>query len=60
MGSVLACLAAAALCLGGVPLQAVILMALPVAAVQTAILHSRYEAHAGRVAAPVAVPTVNQ
>ena len=59
IGSVLACLAAAAICLGGVPLQAVILMALPVAAVQTAILNGRYEAHGGRVAASVAVPNVN-
>lgn len=45
IGSVLACLAAAAACVGALPLQAVILLALPVVAVQTALLNGRYEAH---------------
>ena len=57
IGSVLACLAAAAACIGGLPLQAIIVLALPVVAAQAALLNGRYEAH-GAVrlpAAPVAV-----
>jgi hypothetical protein len=42
IGAVLACLAAAAACVGGLPLQAVIVLALPVVAVQTALLNGRY------------------
>jgi len=45
VGSALACLAAAVICVAGLPLQAVILLALPVVAVQAAMLNTRYEAH---------------
>ncbi len=53
IGSVLASLAAAAACAGGLPLQAVIVLALPMIAVQTELLNGRYEAHAAvRASAP--------
>ena len=45
IGSALACLAAAAACGLGIPLQVVILLALPAVAVQTALLRERYAAH---------------
>lgn len=44
IGSALACLAAAAACAGGLPLQAVILLALPAVAVQATLLNRRYTA----------------
>jgi hypothetical protein len=45
IGSALACLAAAAACAGGLPLHAIILLALPAVAVQGALLNGRYVAH---------------
>jgi hypothetical protein len=45
VGAALACLAGAAVCVAGLSLQSVILMALPVIAIQTMLLSGRYQAH---------------
>jgi DHA1 family inner membrane transport protein len=52
VGGTLACLIAAALCFSGAPLQAVILLALPIVAVQAFVLDASYAARKSPIAAP--------